>query len=119
MPFRLRIVVGIRQDVRRVERIDVAQRHEGEDLVEQLRAAALNAGLTKFSLMGISLGGSVAQQFAGTYPEMVDKLVLADCSPRYNDEARANWPVRAAAAVHGGNHERLRQIGRASCRERV
>lgn len=73
-----------------------------EELTEQLRAAALREGLTKFHLMGISLGGSVAQHFAGTYPETVDKLVLADCTPRYDDEARANWPVRAAAARQNG-----------------
>ncbi|HEX3992355.1 MAG TPA: alpha/beta hydrolase [Acetobacteraceae bacterium] len=72
------------------------------ELTEQLRAAALRAGLTKFHLMGISLGGSVAQYFAGTYPDMVDKLVLADCTPRYDDESRANWPVRAAAARADG-----------------
>jgi 3-oxoadipate enol-lactonase len=52
--------------------------------------------------MGISLGGSVAQHFAGTYPDMVDKLVLADCTPRYDDESRANWPLRAAAARRDG-----------------
>jgi pimeloyl-ACP methyl ester carboxylesterase len=72
------------------------------ELTEQLRAVALRDGLAKFHLMGISLGGSVAQHFAGTYPEMVDRLVLADCSPRYDDEARANWPVRAAAARKDG-----------------
>jgi 3-oxoadipate enol-lactonase len=72
------------------------------ELTEQLRAVALREGLTKFHLMGISLGGSVAQHFAGTYPEMVDKLVLADCTPRYDDESRANWPVRAAAARRDG-----------------
>ncbi len=72
------------------------------ELTEQLRAAALRAGLTKFHLMGISLGGSVAQHFAGTYPEMVDRLVLADCTPRYDDESRANWPVRATAARRDG-----------------
>jgi pimeloyl-ACP methyl ester carboxylesterase len=72
------------------------------ELTGQLRAAASRAGLTKFHLMGISLGGSVAQHFAGTYPEMVDKLVLADCTPRYDDESRANWPVRAAAARRDG-----------------
>lgn len=72
------------------------------ELTEQLHAAAVAAGLTKFHLMGISLGGSVAQHFAGTYPDMVDKLVLADCSPRYDDESRANWPVRAAAARTNG-----------------
>jgi 3-oxoadipate enol-lactonase len=72
------------------------------ELTELLHAVAVREGLTEFHLMGISLGGSVAQHFAGTYPEMVDKLVLADCSPRYDDESRANWPVRAAAARENG-----------------
>jgi 3-oxoadipate enol-lactonase len=72
------------------------------ELTEQLRAVALREGLTKFHLMGISLGGSVAQHFAGTYPDMVDRLVLADCTPRYDDESRTNWPVRAAAARRDG-----------------
>ncbi len=72
------------------------------ELTEQLRAAALRDGLTTFHLMGISMGGSVAQHFAGTYPDMIDKLVLADCTPRYDDETRANWPVRAAAARRDG-----------------
>ena len=72
------------------------------ELTEQLRAVALREGLGKFHLMGISLGGSIAQHFAGTYPAMIDKLVLADCTPRYIDEARANWPVRAKAARENG-----------------
>lgn len=72
------------------------------ELTEQLRAAALREGLSKFHLIGISLGGSIAQHFAGTYPDMVDRLVLADCTPRYIDEARANWPVRAKAARENG-----------------
>src|SRR6195952_4130168 len=72
------------------------------ELTEQLRQVAVREGLAKFSLIGISLGGSIAQHFAGTYPEMVDKLVLMDCSPRYDDDSRANWPVRAAAARKDG-----------------
>jgi len=72
------------------------------ELTEQLRAATERAGLTRFHLMGISLGGSIAQHFAGTYPEAVDRLVLADCTPRYTDEARLNWPVRAKAARDHG-----------------
>lgn len=72
------------------------------ELTEQLHAVALREGLAKFHLMGISLGGSIAQHFAGTYPDMIDKLVLADCTPRYTDEARANWPVRAKAARDNG-----------------
>lgn len=72
------------------------------ELTEQLRAVAKREGLSSFHLMGISLGGSVAQHFAGTYPDMVNKLILADCTPRYDDDSRANWPVRAAAARKDG-----------------
>jgi 3-oxoadipate enol-lactonase len=72
------------------------------ELTEQLRLVAMRDGLSRFHLIGISMGGSVAQHFAGTYPQMVDRLVLMDCSPRYDDEARANWPLRAAAARRDG-----------------
>ena len=44
----------------------------------------------------------MVQHFAGTHPEMVEKAILCDCTPQYNDEARANWPVRAAAARING-----------------
>jgi pimeloyl-ACP methyl ester carboxylesterase len=72
------------------------------ELTEQLRAVAEREGLTKFHLGGISLGGSVAAHFAGTHPGMVDRLILADCTPRYDDEARANWPVRGKLARENG-----------------
>ncbi len=72
------------------------------ELSAQLHAVAQREGLARFHLMGISLGGSVAQHFAGTHPGMVDRLVLADCTPRYVEASRANWPVRAAAARQDG-----------------
>jgi pimeloyl-ACP methyl ester carboxylesterase len=68
------------------------------ELGELLRALMKREGVAKASIAGISMGGSLAQHFAGTYPEMVERAILCDCTPRYNDEMRANWPVRAQAA---------------------
>jgi 3-oxoadipate enol-lactonase len=77
--------------------------HYGEaELSELLRALMQREGIAKASIAGISMGGSLAQHFAGTYPEMVDRAILCDCSPRYTDEARANWHVRAAAVRKNG-----------------
>jgi esterase len=35
------------------------------------------------SIIGHSMGGKVAMLFATTYPEMVDKLIVADIGPKY------------------------------------
>ena len=68
------------------------------ELSEQLRALMKREGIAKASLAGISMGGSMAQHFAGTYPAMVDRVILCDCTPRYNDEMRTAWPQRAEIA---------------------
>ena len=39
--------------------------------------------LDKVSIIGHSMGGKVAMLFASTYPEKVDKLVVADIGPKY------------------------------------
>ena len=39
--------------------------------------------LSKVSIIGHSMGGKVAMLFATTYPEMVDKLIVADIGPKY------------------------------------
>jgi 3-oxoadipate enol-lactonase len=73
-----------------------------EELSAQLAAVLRREGIARAHVMGISLGGLVAQCFAATEPAMVDRLVLCDTTPRYTDEARANWAVRAAAARREG-----------------
>ena len=78
-------------------RVPRSQYGEAE-LSEQLRALMKREGIAKAHIAGISMGGSMAQHFAGTYPEMADRVILCDCTPRYNDEMRANWPVRAKVA---------------------
>ena len=72
------------------------------ELTAQLLALMQREGIAQASLAGISMGGSLAQAFAGTHPEKVERVILCDCSPRYTDEARANWHVRAAAVRQNG-----------------
>jgi 3-oxoadipate enol-lactonase len=73
-----------------------------EELSAQLAAVLRREGIARAHVMGISLGGLLAQCFAASEPAMVDRLVLCDTTPRYTDEARANWVVRAAAARRDG-----------------
>jgi len=73
-----------------------------EELSAQLAAVMRREGVAKAHIMGISLGGLVAQCFAASEPAMTDKLVLCDTTPRYTDEAREMWVVRAAAARTDG-----------------
>ncbi len=42
-----------------------------------------NHNLSRISIIGHSMGGKVAMLFATTYPEMVDKLIIADIGPKY------------------------------------
>jgi 3-oxoadipate enol-lactonase len=73
-----------------------------EELAAQLAGVLRREGIGKAHVMGISLGGLVAQCFAAREQAMTDRLVLCDTTPRYTDEARANWVVRAAAARKDG-----------------
>jgi 3-oxoadipate enol-lactonase len=73
-----------------------------EDLSTQLGAILDRAGIGRVCLAGISLGGVVAQHFAATMPERIDKLVLIDTAPRHDERLRQMWIERSAAArAHG------------------
>lgn len=54
-----------------------------ELLVEDLYNYISHYNLNKVVLLGHSMGGKVVMQFAVTFPELVDKLLVADISPRY------------------------------------
>lgn len=73
-----------------------------EDLADQLAELAEHAGLGRFHLAGISLGGLIGQAFAARYPERVERLILVDTTPRYTDELRAMWAERAHTARTAG-----------------
>lgn len=68
-----------------------------EDLSDQL-AGIMRQDVARASIADISLGGLIAQDFAARYPEMVDKLILVDTTPRYTDEMRSMWADRAETA---------------------
>lgn len=72
------------------------------ELSAQLAALLSAAGIQRATMAGISLGGLVAQHFAATFPARVDRLVLIDTTPRYTDEMRSMWAVRAAQARNDG-----------------
>ncbi|HET8996053.1 MAG TPA: alpha/beta fold hydrolase [Acetobacteraceae bacterium] len=73
-----------------------------EELSAQLAGVLRREGVSRAHVMGISLGGLVTQCFAATEPDMVDRIVLCDTTPRYTDEARGMWAVRAAGARKDG-----------------
>jgi 3-oxoadipate enol-lactonase len=72
------------------------------DLSAQLAGLIEEHKTGRVHLAGISLGGLIAQDFAATHPELVDRLILIDTTQRYTDEMRAMWAERAAAARQAG-----------------
>ncbi len=53
-----------------------------EVMAEDLRKYCEHHALDSFILLGHSMGGKTAMEFAVTYPEMVTKLLVADISPK-------------------------------------
>ncbi|MFW9886436.1 MAG: alpha/beta fold hydrolase, partial [Candidatus Thorarchaeota archaeon] len=51
-------------------------------VADDLNSLLKHLGLEKVHVVGISLGGLVAQTFVLRYPERVDKLVLIDTTPK-------------------------------------
>ncbi|MCX4163967.1 MULTISPECIES: 3-oxoadipate enol-lactonase [Paraburkholderia] len=72
------------------------------DLAHDLASLLDALGVTHTHLVGISMGGMIAQQFALDYPQRVDTLTLADTSAGTPPEGRAVWDQRAASARNDG-----------------
>lgn len=71
-------------------------------LAADLGAMLDAAGVTHTHLVGMSMGGMVAQQFALDYPSRVLSLALCDTSSRTPHEARDMWNERAALVRREG-----------------
>jgi 3-oxoadipate enol-lactonase len=57
---------------------------------------------TSIALAGCSMGGCIAQAFAGVYPERVQALALIDTTAWYGPSAPKDWRERAATAASKG-----------------
>lgn len=66
-----------------------------EMLAEDLRGLLDSLGIRRTVVLGLSMGGMIAQTFALGYPSMVEKLILADTTSEHGLEARRAFQDRA------------------------
>jgi 3-oxoadipate enol-lactonase len=69
-----------------------------EDLADQVRALLEQGGHSQVDVVGVSLGGLVAQQLAADAPDLVRRLVVVDAVAVYPQPMREMWRDRAARA---------------------
>jgi 3-oxoadipate enol-lactonase len=69
-----------------------------EDLADQARTLLTDGGYTRVDVVGVSLGGLVAQRLAADAPDLVRRLVVVDAVAVYPEPLREMWRERAARA---------------------
>lgn len=84
-----------------------------EYMAAELKEAMDSLGINRASVLGVSMGGAIAQHLAAEYPDMVEKLVLAVSYAAVNDTVResvAPWIEKAQrgdfAAIFADTAER-------------
>lgn len=73
------------------------------DMARDLKEAMEELGIRRASVVGVSMGGMIAQHFAADYPELVEKLVLVVTCARENPlllESLQEWTACARAGDH-------------------
>jgi 3-oxoadipate enol-lactonase len=78
-----------------------------EDLADDVISLLDSLGLRQASLVGMSMGGSIAINAAGRYPDRVRKLVLADTTAWYGEGAGDTWNERADRVLDTGRGEQI------------
>lgn len=101
--------VGLLSDRRRVITIDLpghgrSTAHPGpyllDDLGQDLLQVIRSAGVNRFDVAGISIGGFLAIWLATNAPHSVTRLILSNTSSRIG--SRELWDARIAAVEEGG-----------------
>ena len=73
------------------------------DMAADLAAAMEQLGIGKASILGVSMGGMIAQHFGADYPRMVEKLILVVTSAGANpllEESLEAWMTLAKRGDH-------------------
>jgi 3-oxoadipate enol-lactonase len=68
------------------------------DLADDLVRLMDEVGIERASVVGLSMGGMMAQCLAAGHPDRVDKLMLADTTSHYEGEAVGVWKEREVTA---------------------
>ncbi len=66
-----------------------------EDLANDLRGLIEYLGGDQAVIAGLSMGGNTAIAYASAYPDKVDRLILADTTAWYGEDAIPAWEKRA------------------------
>jgi 3-oxoadipate enol-lactonase len=72
------------------------------DFADDLAGLLDALGIADAHLVGLSMGGMIAQEFALSWPDRVRSLVLADTTSEYPQEARRAFAERARIAEERG-----------------
>lgn len=72
-------------DVRGHGKSSKVKKFKISDCARDLAELIQHMGVTKVSLIGVSMGGLIAQQFALDFPDKVDKIVIADSFSAISD----------------------------------
>jgi 3-oxoadipate enol-lactonase len=71
-------------------------------MAADLHALMQRLGIPRAHLVGLSMGGAMAQAFALAHPERLGGLVIADATAAYPPAVHPMWRERAAAVASGG-----------------
>ena len=85
-------------------REDLPAGHTTRDMARDLADAMDALGIDKADILGVSMGGMIAQWLAIDFPERVGKLILTVTAARPNgvlEESIKEWMEQAGAGEHG------------------
>jgi 3-oxoadipate enol-lactonase len=71
-------------------------------MAQDLHDVANRLGIDRFVLGGCSMGGTIAQAFAGRWSDRLNGLLLVDTTAWYGPDARQAWASRAERALQNG-----------------